>query len=367
MKKLIFIKFYKDITISFLTALLTVGIIVWTIQAVNYFDFVTEDGHGLKIYFIYSLLNFPKIIHRILPFIFFVSVFYTIVTYEKRNEIYIFWINGISKIKFLNKLLSFTVIIFLIHILIGSYFSPLSKLTARKYIKNSNIDFFTSLIKEGKFINITKGLTIFIEKKGEDGSYKNIFLEENNKNELKMIYADKGILIDDKSQKTFKLFNGRVINIEKSKVNLFDFDQINFNLSNLKSKTIITPKIQEIDTQILLSCFLNIENNKFKEFRCENDLIKEVKLELIKRLYKPFYILLIILFSCYLVLFSKNENNYKTKVNLIFILVFFLLVLSEISVRYSTQSLSFTILYYLLPIILFICGYYNFYRLVKNV
>ena len=89
MKKLIFRKIYLDISGFFLAAILIVGLIVWTIQAVNYFDFVTEDGHGLKIYFYYSLLNFPKIIQRIFPFIFFFSVFYIISSYEFKNEIFL--------------------------------------------------------------------------------------------------------------------------------------------------------------------------------------------------------------------------------------------------------------------------------------
>ena len=42
--------------------LATIGVIVWTLQAVKYFDFVTQDGHGLKIYFSYIVFNFPKII-----------------------------------------------------------------------------------------------------------------------------------------------------------------------------------------------------------------------------------------------------------------------------------------------------------------
>jgi lipopolysaccharide export system permease protein len=46
MKKLIFRKFYTDISTFFLASILVVGLIVWTIQAVNYFDFVTEEGHG---------------------------------------------------------------------------------------------------------------------------------------------------------------------------------------------------------------------------------------------------------------------------------------------------------------------------------
>ena len=63
MKKLIFRKFTKDTLVFFTTSILIMGIIVWTLQAVNYFDFVTQDGHGLEVYFFYTILNFPKIIH----------------------------------------------------------------------------------------------------------------------------------------------------------------------------------------------------------------------------------------------------------------------------------------------------------------
>jgi lipopolysaccharide export system permease protein len=55
MKKLIFKKFHIDTSIFFITSLVIMSLIVWTIQAVNYFDFVTEDGHGLKVYFMYTL------------------------------------------------------------------------------------------------------------------------------------------------------------------------------------------------------------------------------------------------------------------------------------------------------------------------
>ena len=366
MKKLIYRKFYLDISTFFLASLVIAGLIVWTIQAVNYFDFVTEDGHGLKIYFYYSILNFPKIIQRILPFIFFLSIFYTILRYEIKNEIFIFWLNGVSKINFLNKLLIFSLIYMILQIFLGSYIAPLSKLEARNYLKNSDIDFFTSLIKEGKFINVTKGLTIFIDKKKIDGSFENIFLEENKKQNSKMIYASSGILVEDKSQKVLELFNGKVINTKKNKINVFDFDQINFNLQNLNTKTITVPKIQEIDTKILLSCFFNIQNKKFDKFNCDENLFKEIKIELTKRLYKPIYIPIIVLFTSFLILFSKNDKNYKTKINFLFLIIFFILVYSEISVRYVGLSINYAILYLLIPMIIFIIGYYSFYKLSKN-
>ena len=367
MKKLIFRKFYQDTFAFFFVSIFLMGLIVWIIQAVNYFDYVTEDGHGLKVYFFYSILNFPKIIHRILPFIFFISLFYTIISYEIKNEISIFWLNGVSKINFANRLLLFSIILMLFQIILGSHISPSSKLEARNFLKNSNVDFFTSLMKEGKFINITKGLTIFINKKMDDGTLLDIFLEESKGNTSKMIFAKKGIIVDDSSQKTLKLFNGRVINNQNSKINLFDFDQINFSLSNLSSNTITTPKIQELNIIALLSCYFDIKNNGYKDLICEKKLNKEIKQELFKRLHKPIYIPLITLLSCFLLLYSKNNKNFKTKINFIFLIIFFVLIYSEVSVRYSVISTNLTIIYLFIPFFIFFLVYLFFYKITKNV
>ena len=42
---------------------------------INFLDIVTEDGHGFRVYFLYTLLSLPKIFSKILPFIYFVSLF----------------------------------------------------------------------------------------------------------------------------------------------------------------------------------------------------------------------------------------------------------------------------------------------------
>ena len=122
MKKLIFRKFAKDTSIFFIMLCIVVGLIVWTMQAVNYFDFVTQDGHGLKTYFSYIIFNFPKIIHRIIPFIFFISLFYMLVDYEMRNELLIYWTSGVNKFDFTNKIIFLSIILTVGQIFIGSFF-----------------------------------------------------------------------------------------------------------------------------------------------------------------------------------------------------------------------------------------------------
>ena len=105
MKKLIFRKITFDLLIFFSFTVILLGLIVWTLQAINYFDLVAEDGHGINIYLYFSVLNFPKIIHRILPFVFFLSLFYLLISYEKKNELSVLWINGTSKVEFINKII----------------------------------------------------------------------------------------------------------------------------------------------------------------------------------------------------------------------------------------------------------------------
>jgi len=118
MKKLIFKKITKDISLFFLISIISVSIIVWIIQAVNFLDLISEDGHSLKIYFLYTLFSLPKIISKILPFIFMISIFYVIIKYEFNNELIIYWINGITKLNFVNIIIFISFLYFLLQILL---------------------------------------------------------------------------------------------------------------------------------------------------------------------------------------------------------------------------------------------------------
>ena len=373
MKKLIFLKFAKDTLSFFLILCLAIGLIVWTLQAVNYFDYVTQDGHGLKTYFSYILLNFPKIIHRIIPFIFFISLFYMLINYEMRNELLLYWTSGITKQNFARKVLYLSIVLTVIQIFIGGFFSPYSQYKAREFLKNSNIDFFTSLIKEGKFINVVDGLTIFIESRNNNNTYSNIFIDDSSKSVSRMIYSKSGVLIDNESIKIFRLYDGKVINKEKSKINVFKFDQIDFNLADYSTNTILVPKVQEQPSFSLIKCVILLNDiNFFKEIKiknlnCQKSFMKDAYQELFKRFYKPLYIPIIGLLCCFLIIIPKNNFNYQKNKKIIFLITFLLLIVSEASLRYSTQSNFSTALYLFLPWLIFILIFFIFNNRLKNV
>ena len=368
MKKIIYRKLAKDFMIFFSFALILVGLIVWIIQAMNYFDLVSEDGHGIRIYFLFSIFNLPKIIHRITPFVYFISIFYIIISYEAKNEFNILWINGVNKIEFTNKIIFFSLILMILQIINGSIISPKSQYQARLLLKNSDMNFFSSLLKEGKFINVVKGLTIFIDKRNNDNTFSDVYFDDSTKNGSRIIYAKKGILISSEKEKTFRLYEGQVINKkENNKINIFKFEQINVNLNKFGTNTITAPKIQERNTLALINCFYPGIFLKIKErINCEQDTLKDIKQELIKRLYKPIYIPLLTIISCFLFV-NSIRNNHVKKRNIIFIIGFFIIILSEASLRYALSSdLNFK-LYFLLPIMIIISTYLFFLKIARNV
>ncbi len=344
MKKLLFRNFLKDTLKFFITTCVAISLIVWVIQAVGFLDFVTDDGHGLYVYFSYSLLNFPKMVHRIIPFIFFISLFYQIAQYEFKNELLIYWTNGLRKIEFINIVVFYSLTIFILQIILGGFISPFSQGEARSKLRGSSVDFFPSLIKEGRFIDTVSNLTIFIKSQDEDKTYNNIFLKEdinNNNNSLssQTIYAQKGILINEKNNRYFKLFNGEIINNEKGKITNIKFESINFNLEKYKSKSTTYPKIQESKSRILYKCIIfyfkiKSENFEHEYLNCNKGSINEILQEFLKRFYKPIYIPLIALISSLLIIKAKENSNYRLYKNFLFLIVFSIIVISEISLRY---------------------------------
>ena len=365
MKKLLFRKFIKDTLTFFIIITLTMSLIVWVIQAVGFLDFVTEDGHSFYVYFLYSLLTFPKIIHRMLPFLFFVSLFYQIMQYEMRNELNIFWQIGINKITFVNVIISYSLIIFIVQMLLGSFFSPSSQNEARSYIRNSNIDYFPSLIKQGKFIDIISGLTIFVGSIDQNGNYVNIFLKENIDGAGKksqIIYAKKGLLIERSNSRYFELYDGRIISVNKKEITNFEFKKVDFDLLKYQSKTTTYPKIQETSSVDLFWCLyydFKKQNNLFnaKYLRCEKSMIPNIKQEFFKRLYQPIYIPLLALLCCLLFIKSKEDINFSKYKLILFVLIFLIIVTSEISLRYSTKSTFGLIFYISFPIFCFCSTY----------
>ena len=378
MKKTIYKSFIYDFVKFFTLTLFSLSLIVWIIQAVNYLDFVSEDGHSFKIYFLYTFFNIPKIVSKLMMFVFFLSLFYSIVKLEDKNELIIFWINGIKKIEVKRVIIFLSLFFLALQLLLNAYVTPKSQDMARSFIRGSNIDFLPSLIKEKKFIDIVEGLTIFIEEKDTNQKFRNVFLKENIKNTYQIIFAKYGEIKLENNNIFMVLKGGKLIDKNKKDQRIISFKETTFNLSKYQTKSITMQKIQEADTLFLHKCTSLIRKNNFellKKFNekigdfnnrihCKKNMSNRMYEELLKRLVYPFYIPLLSMIAALIILKSKEDKSNNSYRMFLFFVGFVVIVTGEILLRYAGPDLKSNIKFFILPILLFFS--FNYFFNIKS-
>ena len=375
MEKIIFRKFFFDLLSFFLTVSLSLSLIIWIIQSVNYLDLVSNDGHGFKIYFSFIVLNFPKIFSNVIIFSYFISIFYIIQKYQLNNEILIFWTNGISKIKLVNFIIKISITFAIIQILFVYFALPKLQDFSRDFIRSSNIDLFTSLITEKKFVDTVKDFTIFVEDIDEDGNFENIFLKDSlNKSNTQIISAKSGKISEDGINKYLSLNFGQILDINNGNLKetkVIKFNNTVFNLSNFKTKTTTFPKIKELNSNILMKCLNTFligdkESYYLPVFHCSEDSsIKSAK-ELFNRSIKQIYIIAIGLLAS-LIIFTNSKNpKYQINKFLVFLLGITFIVISEVNAELINRSIFDNSILISLPLLIIFMTYLGIIKINKK-
>ena len=368
MNKLIFRKFSIDIINFFLIASFSITFIIWIIQAVNFLELISDDGHSLDVYFYFVSLNFPKIFSKTIIFVFFISIFYIINKYKNSNELIVFWNNGIQKIKFINFILKLSILFLVLQLILNLFVVPKSQSLGRLFIKESNIDFLPKLISEKKFINVVKNLTIFVEEYKKDGKLNKIYINEKlDSGESKIIVSESGRIIRKNKSYLLRLSNGGITNISKDNSYTLNFSETDFDLSDFSTKSITHSKVQELDSLKLLNCIkeilmtdkLNAEEiiNKPENNACHKRKVKSIGEELYKRLILPFYTLIISLIAASLVIEPKSKYLLKFHKLNIFLTGIIVIILSQLALKFILNSMNIMYLIIFFPIFLIILYY----------
>lgn len=371
MKNRFYTYFFWEFLRYFLIVIFATTAIIWTIQAVNFLDLVTDDGHAFKIYLYYSFLTLPKVIGKLTPFAFLISAILTIVKLEKDNELIILWTSGLNKIHLVNLMFRISLLIMTFQMIMTCLVVPDTLNISRTLLKNSELQFIPSLLKEKKFNDTIRGLTVFVNKKNIDKTFENIFILDEGATLTNIssgsgtttIFAKKGWVSED--EKYLILVDGNIQKTQDSgNITIIKFEKTSVNLSGLSTKTTSEPKIQETSTIDLIEC-LN-QNNRYKQ-NCNrtNEYQKDIKIEINKRFGMPVFIPLIAMMICFLLTSRKDKKISEYNKYIYFIFSFAILVVSEITVRYSGISLNYTLIYYLIPISLLPIIYFILLRTFK--
>ena len=367
MKKMLFRKLLKDYLIFFLIALFSASIVIWVFQAVNYLDIMIEDGRDYSVYISYSLLNFPKILSKLFPFVLFFSLFHIISKYENNNELIIFWTFGITKIKLINFIFKFSIILMLIQIALSSLIIPKSQDIARSFLRTSKVNFYGNFIKPQRFNDTIKDVTIYSEKKDIMGNLYNLYLKkEIDPDNFQITFAKKGEFKEYNNIPVLVLYDGATITRKDNDITNFSFSKSDFPLSNFETNTTTYKKTQELNSVNLIKCVnylytvekqtnTNIEN-------CSKKNLNNINREIYKRFIIPFYIPLLTLIPFMLILSSKENINYQKIKVVTFLLGLFFIIFSETTIKIISTTILNNFVISLIPIFSIIIIYSIYFK-----
>ena len=367
MKKILFRKLLIDYLSFFLIALLGSSIVVWVFQAVNYLDIMIEDGRDYTIYINYSLLNFPKILSRLYPFVLFFSIFHITSKFEYNNELLILWNFGVNKIELINFIFRFSLILMIVQIIFSSLIIPKSQDLARSFLRSSTVNFFGNFIKPQRFNDTIKDVTIYSERKDNEGNLFNLYLKKQiDQNNFQITYAKKGVFKEFNNIPVLVLFDGATITGKNDKITNFSFSKSDFPLNNFSSNTTTYKKTQELSSFKLLKC-LQLLNSKKKVGEkkienCSKENLRNIYKELYKRFLIPFYIPLLVLIPFLLILSSKESSNYSKLKIITFLIGLFFIIFSETTVKIISIIYFKNLLISLIPFFLLIFLYLLFFK-----
>ena len=143
-------------------------------------------------------------------------------------------------------------------------------------------------------------------------------------------------------------------------------------MSKFNTTTTSLPKTQENTTFQLINCVINLK----KQFKFEKDINKELNFnncrlgnlsninqELYKRIILPFYLPVLIVIACFIIIKSKDQIGFSKNLIKVFIFGISTIIVSEVSLNVIGKNDIINLSLISSPIIFFYLIYYSYKKM----
>lgn len=243
----------KAILYPFLALSVGLTSIVWITQILKLL-YLIDKGVGFTEFCSLMILILPSLFFMISPLVSVLSVIFVYNKLQENREIITLKASGLSNFSITKPALTFAFIVTLFVYYISSYLMPLSYNKLKSGLSNVRENYLSSIIDEKKFNQISKNITVYIDKKNSDSTLENIILFDNEIPENRTIlFAKMGKINLQKDRLLFQLEDGFRQSFDKNhKLTKLHFDNLvmeirkTINSGNNRNKTSLELYINEM-------------------------------------------------------------------------------------------------------------------------
>ncbi|MEM6943269.1 MAG: LPS export ABC transporter permease LptF [Pseudomonadota bacterium] len=231
---------YRQMIGPFLFFVLVFTGVIWLSQSLRVIETVVNNGQSALVFLEFTALLLPRVMTVVLPVAAFAATLYTINRLFGDSEIVVMFAAGISGHALLRPILMFTITLTLVLLAISIYVVPLSQREMRDRISEVRGDVAAAFLREGTFINPSRGVTVFIRSIGSEGALDGVFIHDTREPEQIATYtAERAVLLSDKGATRLIMFDGvaqfEVLN-QPETLSLLRFDQLGYDLAQFASE-----------------------------------------------------------------------------------------------------------------------------------
>ena len=219
--------------------LLTLGAsiaVLWLTQVLRELDVVTAKGQAIWVFLVMTVLALPTLAQVVAPIAFLVAAIVTLNGLTADGELPVIAAAGASRKAVNRPILALGAIVMIAVAFSHHILAPASLSGLRGVLTRVRADVIATLVQDGGFRSVEDGLTMHIREKAPDGTFSDIFVNDDRDPNLSLQYsASHGTLLERGSDSFLVLQDGDLIRQDRltNENNVVDFETYALDLSNI--------------------------------------------------------------------------------------------------------------------------------------
>ena len=230
--------------------------VYWVNRAVGLFDSLIGDGQTTWVFLQMSALTLPSVISTVLPSSAFVAGVYIANKLTQDSELVVMRALGFSSLRLALPVFYFAAIVIGMMLILTNFLVPLSNTALRERNAEITQNATSRFLKDGQFMTVTEGVTLYIRQVTQDGELLDVFIADDRNPRARITYsAQRAFLIKSDLGPKLLMFEGMLQNLDEARSNLSItyFSDLTYSISLLdQSKDKVSRRSSEVMTWEML-------------------------------------------------------------------------------------------------------------------
>ena len=226
---------FRTTLAAFGLVLMSLTAIIWVSYALRDIDLMTSQGQTILTFITITSLLIPQLVLVIAPVAFVLAVAHVLNKLASDSEIIVMNAAGMSPWLAFRALFAAAVLVSLLVLFVGSYFSPECLRIVRRWVTEVRADVMTNIVQPGRFLTVESALTFHIRERQPNGVLVGIFVNDRrNPAEEVTLLAEQGQIVETQSGSFLVLQNGSAQRRRPNERDptIVNFDSYAFDLSS---------------------------------------------------------------------------------------------------------------------------------------